>query len=196
MSTTTDLSVLKINYLTQAQYDSAKSQGTLEANEIYMTPVSNPGVEDVEVDGVSVVTDGVAEITMPTVPTKVSDLQNDENFTSNTGTVTSVTVSNATNGGLTISGSPVTTSGTVTVGHSNVLTSAQTTQAVYPIKIDKNGHISAYGSAVTSMPASDVSSWAKAANKPTYTASEVGALPDSTSIPTITVSGTNLIITT
>ena len=65
------------------------------------------------------------------------------------GTVTSVGVSNATNGGLTVSGSPVTSSGTITIGHSNVLTSAQTTQAVYPIKIDKNGHISAYGSAVT-----------------------------------------------
>ena len=65
------------------------------------------------------------------------------------GTVTSVGVSNATNGGLTVSGSPVTGSGTITIGHSNVLSSAQTTQAVYPIKIDKNGHISAYGSAVT-----------------------------------------------
>lgn len=65
------------------------------------------------------------------------------------GSVTSVGVSNATNGGLTISGSPVTSSGTISIGHSNVLTSAQTTQAVYPIKIDKNGHISEYGSAVS-----------------------------------------------
>lgn len=65
------------------------------------------------------------------------------------GTVTSVEVSNATNGGLSVSGSPITVSGTITIGHSNVLTSAQTTQAVYPIKIDKNGHISAYGSAVS-----------------------------------------------
>lgn len=70
-------------------------------------------------------------------------------YTKNTGTVTSVGVQNATNGGLTVSGSPVTNSGTITIGHSNVLTNAQTTQAVYPIKIDKNGHISAYGSAVT-----------------------------------------------
>ncbi|MDD4820789.1 MAG: hypothetical protein PHD21_08155, partial [Flavobacteriales bacterium] len=36
----------------------------------------------------------------------------------------------------------------------------------------------------TSLPASDVSAWAKAANKPTYTATEVGALPDTTVIPT------------
>lgn len=70
-------------------------------------------------------------------------------YTANTGTVTSVGISNATNGGLSISGSPITSSGTISVGHSNVLSSAQTTQAVYPIKIDKNGHISAYGSAVT-----------------------------------------------
>lgn len=64
------------------------------------------------------------------------------------GTVTSVGVANATNGGLSVSDSPVTSSGTITLGHSNVLSSAQTTQAVYPIKIDKNGHISDYGSAV------------------------------------------------
>ena len=70
-------------------------------------------------------------------------------FTKNTGTVTSVGISNATNGGLSVSGSPVTSSGTITVGHSNVLSSAQTTQAIYPIKIYKNGHISAYGSAVS-----------------------------------------------
>ena len=36
--------------------------------------------------------------------------------TSNTGTVTSIGISNATNGGLSVSGSPVTTSGTITVG--------------------------------------------------------------------------------
>lgn len=92
-----------------------------------------------------------------------------------TGSVTSVAVSNATNGGLSVSGSPITSSGTISIGHSNVLTSAQTTQALYPIKIDKNGHISAYGSAVTSLPASDVSAWAKASTKPSYTANEVGA---------------------
>lgn len=36
----------------------------------------------------------------------------------------------------------------------------------------------------TSLPASDVYAWAKAENKPTYTASEVGALPSTTTIPT------------
>ena len=106
-----------------------------------------------------------------------------------TGTVTSVGVSNATNGGLSVSGSPITTNGTITVGHSNVLSSAQSTQAVYPIKIDKNGHISEYGSAVTSMPASDVSAWAKEATKPTYTYSEVGAAASSHTHGNITNGG-------
>ena len=65
------------------------------------------------------------------------------------GTVTSVGLTNATDGGLTISSSPVTTSGNITVGHSNVLSSAQNILGLYPIKIDKNGHITSYGSAVT-----------------------------------------------
>ena len=92
-----------------------------------------------------------------------------------TGSVTSVGLENDTNGGLTVTGSPITSSGTLKIKHTNVLSSAQATQALYPIKIDKNGHISAYGTAVTSLPASDVYDWAKAANKPSYTYSEVGA---------------------
>lgn len=75
------------------------------------------------------------------------------NKTSNTGTVTSVAISNDTNGGLTVSGSPITSSGTVKLKHTNQVT-AQNTQAIYPIKIDVNGHISAYGSAVTPLTAS------------------------------------------
>ena len=42
----------------------------------------------------------------------------------------------------------------------------------------------------TTLPASDVSAWAKASTKPTYTASELGALPSTTSIPNeSTISG-------
>jgi hypothetical protein len=40
------------------------------------------------------------------------------------GTVTSVGISNATNGGLTVTSSPITTSGTISIGHTNVLTNA------------------------------------------------------------------------
>lgn len=46
-------------------------------------------------------------------------------------------------------GTGLSNSGT-TINHSNSV-SAQTTQAVYPIKIDAQGHISAYGSAVTNI---------------------------------------------
>lgn len=59
------------------------------------------------------------------------------------GTVTSVGFSN-TDGSLTVSGSPITSNGEFVVGHKNVVTE-QTTLGVYPIKIDKNGHISEYG---------------------------------------------------
>lgn len=61
-------------------------------------------------------------------------------YTKNTGTITGVTAGTGMSGGG--------TSGSVTLNHSNSVT-AQTTQAVYPIKIDAQGHISAYGSAVT-----------------------------------------------
>jgi len=36
---------------------------------------------------------------------------------------------------------------------------------------------------------SDIASWAKAANKPTYTASEVGALPNTYTAPVTSVNG-------
>lgn len=40
MSTTTNLSTLKINYLTQAQYDEAYSAGTINDDELYFTPAT------------------------------------------------------------------------------------------------------------------------------------------------------------
>ena len=61
------------------------------------------------------------------------------------GTVTKVIAGTGLSIGST-SGGNFTTSGTI--NHTNSVT-AQTTQAVYPIKIDAQGHISAYGSAVT-----------------------------------------------
>ena len=70
------------------------------------------------------------------------------NLEKGTGTVTSIGVENAENGGLTVDNSPITTSGTISVGHTNVLANAQTTSGIYPIKIDKNGHISEYGTAI------------------------------------------------
>lgn len=77
MSTTTDLSTLVINYLTEAQYEAAVSGGTIDPDQLYLTPETNIPVTDVEVNGTSVVSSGVAEVT---VPTKVSDLTNDSGY--------------------------------------------------------------------------------------------------------------------
>ena len=62
MSTTTDLNTLTINYLTEAQYEAAVQGGTIDPDALYLTPTNGSGVDDVEVDGVSVVTAGVASI--------------------------------------------------------------------------------------------------------------------------------------
>lgn len=107
------------------------------------------------------------------------------------GSVSSVAVSNATNGGLSVSGSPISSSGTITIGHSNVLSSAQTTQAVYPIKIDKNGHISAYGSAVTipTVPSNIVNTITTTAGTHSAISSKSGAV--SFNVPTKTSHLTN-----
>ena len=43
MSTTTNLDTLKINYLTQAQYDTALENDEINENEIYLTPSDGSG---------------------------------------------------------------------------------------------------------------------------------------------------------
>ena len=52
---------------------------------------------------------------------------------------------NATDGGLTVGSS----NGDITIGHSNILNSAVTQPAVYPITFDKNGHITSIGTGIT-----------------------------------------------
>ena len=63
-----------------------------------------------------------------TVPTKLSELRNDSGYTKNTGTVTSVAISVPT--GLSVSGSPITTNGTIAIalasGYSIPTTAKQT----------------------------------------------------------------------
>ncbi len=104
---------------------------------------------DTTTDTIELVAGTDITLTPDTTNDKVTiAFNNNSGYTTNTGTVTSVGLQNATNGGLSVSGSPVTGSGTISVGHSNILTNAQTTQALYPIAIDKNGHISSYGTAV------------------------------------------------
>ena len=50
MATTTDLSTLKINYLTQAQYDNALANNQINANELYLTPVKSDVDELIVID--------------------------------------------------------------------------------------------------------------------------------------------------
>ena len=102
-------------------------------------------------------------------PENLSEFTNDVGYTTNTGTVTKVTAGTGLSVGTTAGGN---ITGVGTINHTNSVT-AQNTQALYPIKIDACGHISAYGTAVTSLPASDVYAWAKASTKPSYTLDEV-----------------------
>ena len=48
MATKTETTVneLKINYLCESDYNTALSNGVLNENEIYMTPISNSGISD------------------------------------------------------------------------------------------------------------------------------------------------------
>lgn len=94
-----------------------------------------------------------------------SDISNWNGKTSNVGTITGVTGSD----GLTGSG----TSGSVTIKHAAPSTSpAKSTSAVYPITIDKYGHITAAGTAVTipsAVTESTVSGWGFTKNTGTIT---------------------------
>lgn len=44
MSTTTNLTTLKINYLTQAQYNTALANDEINENELYLTPNDTPHI--------------------------------------------------------------------------------------------------------------------------------------------------------
>ena len=54
MATTTDLSTLKINYLTQAQYDEALENNQINANELYCVASEILNLGDWVIDGETV----------------------------------------------------------------------------------------------------------------------------------------------
>ena len=84
----TNLSTLKINYLTSQQYQDALEAGEIDPNELYLTPASGRGssvtyneiltsgtaIGQIEIDGAPYT------IYAPTPPTSTSDLTNDSNF--------------------------------------------------------------------------------------------------------------------
>lgn len=121
------------------------------------------------------------------------------------GTVTSVAMSVPT--GLTVSGSPITGSGTLAVTLTNGYSIPTTNKQSQWDTAYTNNHTHSNKTVLDGISSTDITnwnnkldsytetdptvpSWAKASTKPTYTASEVGALPDTTSIPNeSTVSG-------
>lgn len=58
MATTTDVSPLKINYLTQSQYNTALANNQINANELYLTPAD-------DTVNISIATNSVAGIVKP-----------------------------------------------------------------------------------------------------------------------------------
>lgn len=75
-------------------------------------------------------------------------------------------------------------------GISNAIVSPETAkvgQTIVVKAVDDDGKPTEWESVdiPTTLPASDVSDWAKATTKPTYTAAEVGALPANTDIPSV-----------
>lgn len=120
---------------------------------------------------------------------------NTSGYTKNIGTVTGIKMNNSTLSPT----SGIVNIGTVITSHQDISGKADKSATVSTVTYDStnkkltktiNGTttdvvtVATLKTALGSMPASDVYSWAKAATKPTYTATEVGALPSSTSIPT------------
>lgn len=89
----------------------------------------------------------------------LSGFSNNSGWTSNTGTVTSVAVSNG--GGLVVSGSPITTSGTITLSHSDTSSQATVSNSgrtyIQSITLDTYGHITAITSATETVV--DTNTW-------------------------------------
>ena len=119
----------------------------------------------------------------PSVPTKVSQLTNDSGFTTNTGTVTSVKVGttayNPSSGVVSLPAYPsVPTKVSQLTNDSGFTTNTGT---VTSVKVGTTSYspssgvvsLPAYPTIPSSLPASDVYSWAKASSKPTYNLDEV-----------------------
>lgn len=125
MATDTKLDSLVINYLSQSQYNNAKSSGTLNANQIYMTPASSstytlPAATSSTLGGVKIgsnitVSSGTISISKTNVTTALG-------YTPPT-TDTKYTLPNATSstlGGVKIGSNITVNSGTISLTKANV----------------------------------------------------------------------------
>lgn len=109
------------------------------------TTISTTNVGELVLEGFAVSADSgniVATDTISTALNKIYNLANSK--TSNTGTVTSVAISNG--GGLKVANSPITTSGTITITHGDKPTTGTATANsgrtyIQNITLDKYGHV-------------------------------------------------------
>ena len=134
-------------------------------------------------------------ITSSDIPTKTSQLTNDSGYiTSYVNTATAAdNILDGSNSGTEITYAPYTSRQTGLSFYTGTTAPNGTTRLnlngyLYATKLYSNG-----SEVLTSYTETDptVPSWAKASSKPTYTASEVGALPSTTTIPTKTSQLTN-----
>lgn len=132
MATTTDLTTLKINYLTQAQYDTALANSQISDDELYLTPAetlaavatsgsyedltNKPTIPTIPANLVNTITTTAGTHTVVSsatggvsfnVPTKTSHLTNDSGFltgvsASTSGSGNAVTAVSASNGTITV----------------------------------------------------------------------------------------------
>lgn len=186
MATTTNLTTLKINYLTQAQYDALVQAGTVNADEIYLTP-ENGSVTETDPVFTASVAHGIT----------ADDVQrwnvNSQIDFGNSNFYPIISIDKVTYSG--VSGVVVSyddgsiDGGTLFFADGNGLTTVKTAIEAEIPTVPTNvsaftndaGYLTSYTETDPTVPA-----WAKASSKPTYTASEVGALPDTTAIPEAT----------
>lgn len=126
MATDTKLDGLVINYLTQSQYNNAKSSGTLNANQIYMTPASSgssytlPTATSSTLGGVKIGSN--ITVSSGTISISKTNVTNALGYTPPT-TDTKYTLPNATSstlGGVKIGSNITVSSGTISLTKANV----------------------------------------------------------------------------
>lgn len=126
MATDTKLDSLVINYLTQSQYDNAKNSGTLNANQIYMTPASSgssytlPTATSSTLGGVKIGSN--ITVNSGTISISKTNVTNALGYTPPT-TDTKYTLPNATSsvlGGVKIGSNITVSSGTISLTKANV----------------------------------------------------------------------------
>lgn len=117
-----------------------------DLNHTPVIPTVNDAILKIQKNGVDVATfsanASVGETANITVPTKLSELDNDEGYTKNTGTVTSV------NSGIGLVGGPITNSGTLKVKlkdetalENEALAIQEVAERVYPVSQDRSGNL-------------------------------------------------------